>query len=44
MEIQNHFKNVELKTIENAGHWLHAEKPEAFLTFVNQFLMHSTPN
>lgn len=42
IEIQHHFNTAQLKTIENAGHWLHAEKPEAFLTFVNEFLLHST--
>ena len=27
-----------LKTISNAGHWLHAENPEAFFTTVFEFL------
>ncbi|MFS4484265.1 alpha/beta fold hydrolase [Hyunsoonleella sp. 2307UL5-6] len=37
--IKNHFSNVEIATISNAGHWLHAENPkdffEAVLNFVN---------
>jgi esterase len=28
--IKNHFPNAELKTIANAGHWLHAENPKDF--------------
>lgn len=28
--IKNHFSNVEITTIPNAGHWLHAENPRAF--------------
>lgn len=33
-----HFPNYELKTIENAGHWLHAEQPDDFLNTVLDFL------
>ncbi|TMM58176.1 alpha/beta fold hydrolase [Maribacter algarum] len=29
-EIKIHFPNAELDTIENAGHWLHAENPKQF--------------
>ncbi len=29
-EIRRHFPNAELDTIENAGHWLHAENPKQF--------------
>lgn len=29
-EIKTHFPNASLVTIENAGHWLHAENPEQF--------------
>lgn len=32
------FPKAEIKTIAKAGHWLHAEQPEAFCTAVNQFL------
>ena len=33
--IQHHFPNAELKTIENAGHWVHAEQPTSFFNEVN---------
>lgn len=29
--IHEHFPNSRMETVEGAGHWLHAEKPEAFL-------------
>ena len=29
--IKNHFPDVEIVTIANAGHWLHAENPKDFL-------------
>ena len=29
--IQKHFPNATLQTLQGAGHWLHAEKPQAFL-------------
>lgn len=32
------FPNAELKTIRNAGHWVHADQPEALLDAVKQFL------
>ena len=32
------FPNAEIKTIAKAGHWLHAEQPEAFCEAVNAFL------
>jgi len=32
------FPNSQLETIEGAGHWLHAEKPEAFVEAVSRFL------
>lgn len=37
-QISNQFLNYRLKTISNAGHWLHAENPEAFYTTVFEFL------
>ena len=37
-QISNQFLNYRLKTISNAGHWLHAENPEAFFTTVFEFL------
>ena len=37
-EIEKHFPNYKLKTIKNAGHWLHAEKPMEFYEIVREFL------
>jgi len=36
--ISRHFTNYRLETIEGAGHWLHAEKPEDFYSTVSSFL------
>ena len=36
--IYSQFKNAEIKTIENAGHWVHAEKPLEFYQIVAAFL------
>lgn len=36
--IKRHFNNVEIKTIANAGHWLHAENPIAFFNEVITFV------
>ena len=36
--IQTHFPQATLHTLEGAGHWLHAEKPEAFLQESLKFL------
>ena len=36
--IKSHFPNYELKTIENAGHWLHAENPKEFYKVVIEYL------
>lgn len=36
--IQIQFPNAELQTIEHAGHWLHAEKPQLFSEAVLDFL------
>lgn len=36
--IIGHFPEAELKTIEGAGHWLHAEKPKDFFKAVSEFL------
>ena len=38
MKIRSCFSDVAVETIGNAGHWVHAEQPEAFLNTVNQFL------
>ncbi len=36
--IDHAFAKAELKTIPNAGHWLHAEQPEAFNKLVEEFV------
>jgi pimeloyl-ACP methyl ester carboxylesterase len=36
--IRKHFPKASLQTLEGAGHWLHAEKPEAFLQESLKFL------
>jgi pimeloyl-ACP methyl ester carboxylesterase len=38
-EIQEIFPNVRFETIQGAGHWLHAEQPEAFFEKTMAFLM-----
>lgn len=37
--IRHHFPNSEIKTIPNAGHWLHAENPKDFYTESIQYLL-----
>lgn len=37
-ELHKNFPYAEVKTIENASHWLHADDPETFLDYVNQYL------
>jgi esterase len=32
------FPNAEIANIDNAGHWLHAEQPTAFLAVLEAFL------
>src|SRR5262249_6887358 len=36
--IRRMFPKAEIARIENAGHWLHAEQPAAFLAIVQPFL------
>ena len=36
--IEDIFPNVQFETIDNAGHWLHAEQPEEFYNKVMKFL------
>jgi len=36
--IKNIFSNVSIETIENSGHWVHAENPKEFLKIVSSFL------
>lgn len=33
------FPNARLETMENSGHWLHAEQPQRFSAIVRQFLL-----
>lgn len=37
-EIQKRFPNYSLKTIDGAGHWIHAEKPDAFFDAAIEFI------
>jgi esterase len=37
-QISTQFPNASVQTITNAGHWLHAENPEAFFAAVANFL------
>ena len=36
--IRRRFPRAEIARIDNAGHWLHAEEPQAFLAIVERFL------
>lgn len=36
--IKKHFRKASLKTVANAGHWLHAENPQEFYRIVANFL------
>jgi pimeloyl-ACP methyl ester carboxylesterase len=36
--IYHHFPSASIKTIKNAGHWLHAENPKDFFTLVLYFI------
>ena len=36
--IRRLFPNAEIAVIDNAGHWLHAEQPAAFLAIIEAFL------
>lgn len=37
-DIERHFPNYQLKEIKNAGHWVHAEKPNDFFEVVMDFI------
>lgn len=37
-QIKKIFPNAEVKTIANAGHWIHAEQPKAFYNAVMEFI------
>ena len=36
--LKKHFPNAVLMTIQNAGHWVHAEQPAQLLALINQFI------
>ena len=36
--IRRHFPNAVVRSIEGAGHWLHAERPDDFLAVAREFL------
>lgn len=36
--VHHHFPNAEIKTVKNAGHWLHAENPADFYEMVLAYL------
>lgn len=38
-DILNIFTNAKIDTIENSGHWVHAENPKRFLELVSSFLL-----
>jgi esterase len=38
-QLENAFPDSQLVTIENAGHWVHAEAPETFVNAVLEFLL-----
>jgi len=38
--IESHFPDTEIVQIENVGHWVHAENPEAFFDEVSRFLIY----
>jgi pimeloyl-ACP methyl ester carboxylesterase len=40
--IRRRFPNAELVTIDDAGHWVHADAPEALAEVVTDFLTHTT--
>jgi pimeloyl-ACP methyl ester carboxylesterase len=37
-DIESRFTNVQILTISNSGHWVHAEQPEAFFNSVMSFI------
>ena len=39
--IRAFFPKATIETIDGAGHWLHAEKPDAFLKLTTGFLLAS---
>ena len=41
--IRQRFPNARIEAVDDAGHWVHAEAPEAFETALRQFLAASPP-
>ena len=37
--VERYFPNAEIRRVDGAGHWVHAERPEAFLAEVEEFLV-----
>jgi pimeloyl-ACP methyl ester carboxylesterase len=37
--IEEKYPDMQLVTIENAGHWVHAEAPDVFMNAVLEFLL-----
>jgi len=44
VKIKEDFKDVRFVTIPDAGHWVHADNPVAFLSEVNKFINHGKKN
>ncbi len=42
-QIKNIFTNAYILTMKNAGHWVHADQPEAFLATIKQFFDYERP-
>jgi pimeloyl-ACP methyl ester carboxylesterase len=38
-ELENQFPDLVLKTIDNAGHWVHAEAPQEFIETILEFCL-----
>ncbi|MEC8056561.1 MAG: esterase, partial [Pseudomonadota bacterium] len=39
-EIEQQFPQAHIETVEGTGHWLHAEKPDIVLGFIQNYLNH----
>jgi esterase len=37
-EIKTQYVNSQVVTLKNAGHWIHAEQPEAFVKTITSFI------
>lgn len=36
--VMHQFSNAQIKVIENAGHWLHAEKPQQVIDEISRYM------